>query len=109
MGSGKKCKVPSYPKVVAPQAAKDIKWPSKCPARKKGKPTKKKPTKKKPTKKKPIRRVWGVSRHQDIYTRTGVSGNWQHVKGKLVSIAVAGDGRVWGPTAQHQIFTRTRG
>merc|ERR1712032_608018 len=32
--------------------------------------------------------VWGTDRNDNIYTRPGISGNWQHIGGKLKNIAV---------------------
>merc|ERR1712032_854565 len=50
--------------------------------------------------------VWGTDRNDNIYTRPGISGNWQHIGGKLKNIAVGEDGRVWGTDRNDNIYTR---
>ncbi len=41
-------------------------------------------------------RIWGVNPDNQIFTRTGVEGEWKQIDGWLSQIAVGFDGRVWG-------------
>lgn len=51
--------------------------------------------------------VWGVNRHDDIYTRNSGDNGWTHIAGKLINVAVSNKGRVWGVNRGGNIYRRT--